>query len=382
MTKKFFAGLLLVFMLASVSCADVAYTTSNGKMGYIAISTVLGILSADSPVVMYTDAADNALAAHYYNESGTSYIALIEPESDKSVLSGDTAYIFNASNLTEPVNNGIKTLKGTYNTHSAAFSENHRGLFLASGVKGEATISEFNTDELEFVRSFSYITSNDAVTMSSVMTNGSNIFCLVKKATPDNSLILRFDGQLDDRVRGYSETKVRYDSEIIAFGKDNRIFIAHSGGVDTLTNGEPFLLVSTDTPVKALCKDKDGGFYFMTQNSDGEQVLAHYVSIDELNEVDSGLSDSLVSKLLYYNSDNKKFVAAIIGDCIAIYDSDTDELIAEFTSSQLGGIPISITASTQNTSSTSESSSSSCNATGAGLFMMLLSAGYVFMKRK
>ena len=373
-------------MLACASYADIVYTTSNGKMGFIGISSISDTLSADSPVVKYSDAADDSIVAHYYNEDGTSFVALIEPETDPSIKSGDFAFIFNVSDLTKPVDDGVSILTGTYDARSAAYSDNHRGLFLASGLNGEATISEYDTEGLQKVRSISYISSNDAMNMSTVLVNGSSIYGLVSRATSEDSLLLRFDGQLDNEVRGYSETKVRYDSELMTFGKDNRIFIAHSGGVDTFANGlsssELVLVVSTDTPVKALCKDNDSGFYFMAQSPEtGEQALVHYKSSSEVNEVDFGYTESFVSKAMYYDSDNKKFVAAIINDGIAIYDPDTDALIAEFTRDQLGGIPISMTAVTQNTGSTKGNSSSGCNVTGSGM-LMILSAGYMLLRKR
>lgn len=373
-------------MIACASYADIVYTTSNGKMGFIGISKISGVLSADSPIVTYSDAADDAVAAHYYNEDGTSFVALIEPETDPSIKSGDFVFVFNASDLTKPVDNGVNILTGTYNARSAAYSNNHRGLFLASGLNGEATITEYETDGLEKVRSISYITSDDATSMNTVMVNGSSIYGLITKATSQDSLLVRFDGQLNNTVRGYSETKVRYDSELMTFGKDNKIFIAHSGGVDTFANGlsssELVLVTATDNPVKALCRDKDSGFYFMTLSADtGEQVFVHYKNSEEVSEVDVGNTESFVSKALYNNSDNKNFVAAIINDCIAIYDPETDALIAEFTRDQLGGIPISMTTITQNTSSTKGNSSNGCNVTGSGM-LLILSLGCMLIRKQ
>lgn len=390
MAKKFFASLLVLIscMFSCSAYADLVYTTDNGVMGLIKMSkTSTNTLSADAPVQEYSGAAHDAIAVQYYDEDGNSFIALIEPETDKSISSGDTALIFNASDLTKPSTDEPKTLTGVYNTKSAAYSDNHRGIFFASGVDGEAKITQFDTNNLEFVRSFSYLSSNDNAEMSTVLVNGSSVFGLINQATSQDSLLLRFDGQINSKVKGYSETKAEYNSELMTFGDNNRIFLAHSGGVDGLSNGEFKLITSTDSPVKALCRDSSNGFYFITQSDDsGIQVLKHYKtgsSVNEINEVDSVISESLICKAVYYDKDNNKFIAVIIGDCIAVYDTETDELIDEFTSSQLGGRPLSITYIAQNTSIKSSSKSSGCDITGAGI-LLILSASYmiIHMKRK
>lgn len=380
MAKKFFVSLLLVCILScSASYADIVYTTDNGTMGYIKIYSTL---SVDTPVEKYSGVNDDSIAAHFYNEDGTSFIALIEPESDTSAASGDKAYIFNMSDLTKPVDNEAKILTGVYGTNSAAYSDNHRGIFFASTINGRASISQFDTDTLEFVRRISYTCSNDNAFMSTVLVDGSSVYGLINQATSQDSLFLRFDGQLDDSVKGSWNHNARYDSETIAFKDNNNVLLAHSGGVDIFSNGDFYLVVSTDTPVKALCRDNNSGFYFITQSDDGRQVLQHVKSITESPErLDSGTSESYICKAVYYDNDNKKFLAVIMNDSIAIYDPETDSLIEEFSSSKLGGIPISITGTAQNTSSTKSSSSSGCDITGSGI-LLILCAGYVLIRKR
>lgn len=379
MTKKFFAGLLFVCILSCSAYANLVYITDNGTMGLIEISETL---SSDAPVEQYSGIADDSIALHYYNEDGSAFVALIEPETDINNSSGDKAYIFNISDLTQPVNDEAKILTGVYGTNSAAYSDNHKAVFFASGINGEAKISQFDTGSFNFVRSFSYISSNDNAVMNTVLVDGSSVFGLANQATSQDSLFFRFDGQLNNNVQGAWKTKANYNSELIAFGSNNRVFLAHSGGVDQLNNSESRLIVSTDTPVKALCRDKDSGFYFITQSDDsGIQVLRHYKNESTITEVDNGASESLICQAVYHDKDNKKFIAAIIDDGIVIYDPDDDSIAGEFTSSDLGGIPTFITGITQQSTSVAKSSNShGCNITGAGILLTL--SAYILIRRR
>ena len=381
MAKKFFASLLFVCILSFSAYADLVYTTDNGTMGFIEIYNTSDTLSIDIPVEQYSGIDENSIAVHYYNDDGTSFVALIEPETDINNSSGDKAYIFNASDLTKPVNDEATILTGVYNTRSTAYSDNHRSLYFASGVDGEARITEFNTSNLELQRRYSYTNSKDNAFTSTVLVNGSSVFGLVNKATSQDSLFLRFDGQINAGAQGSWNVKAKYDSELATLGSDSRILVAHSGGVDQLINNEFKLIVSTDTPVKALCRDNDKGFYFITQSDDtGRQVLKHYKNDTSIaEEVDDGTG--FICKAVYYDKDNKKFVAVIIDDSIVIYDPEDDSILGEFDSTELGGSPISITGITQNTSSTKDSGKSSgCNITGAGILLIL--SGYILIRKR
>ena len=373
-TRKFFVSILLVCLLACSAQANIVYTTTQGRMGLIKISEAL---STDIQPGKYSGAS-GSFAAHFYNEDGTSLIALIEPETNARASSGDKAYIFNASDLTSPIYDKPKILTGAYNTRSAAYSDNHRGLFFASSLNGEARVSEFNTENIELVRDFTYTASSDNAFMSTVLVNNSSVYCLVNKASEQDSMFIRFDGQLKDDIEGYATISAVYDSELIAFGKDSRILLGHSDGIDTVKDNKFVTMLSADNPVKAICRDNEGGFYFITQSDTGQQTLRHYTgNVLTASKLASG--NGSTCKAIYYDKDGTKFAAFIMNDRIMIYDPDDDSLIKEFTSSELGGAPFSIASCTANTDSNKDSSNG-CNATGAGLVSMLL-AGIVLIHK-
>ena len=147
-----------------------------------------------------------------------------------------------------------------------------------------------------------------------------------------------------------------------------------------MLNGEFVLLASSDNPVKALCRDKENGFYFISESSGGKQSLNHYTG-SRVVELDSALTDGSACQAVYFGNDNKKFLAVIMNNKIMIYNAQDDSLAAEFDSRELGGTPAYITSITQNTSSSKDSNSSGCDITGSGI-LLILSAGYIFIRKR
>ena len=385
MAKKFLVSLILVCLFSFSSYADIVYTTENGTMGLIEISDTL---SVDEPVEMYSGFDPDSIAAHFYNEDGTSFVALIEPETDINASSGDKALIFNVSDLTKPVHDKAKILTGVYCANSAAYSENHRGLFLSSNknLLNGASISEFDTSDFNLVRSYKYDKNNEdlelesSAFMNGVLVSDSSVYGLISHATSQDSLLLRFDGQIKENISGYTKIKVKYDTELMAFANNYRVILGHSEGVDGMLGGEFVLLASSDYPVKALCRDTGDGFYFISESSNGMQILNHYTGTG-VKEIDSGLNGGSACQAVYFGNDNKKFLAVIMNNKIMIYDANDDSLAAEFNSSELGGTPAYITSITQNTSSTKDSGKSGCDITGSGI-LLILAAGYVLIRRR
>ena len=386
MFKKFFVSFILVCLLSCCSYADIVYTTENGTMGLIEIANIT--LSTDEPVEMYSGFDPDSLPAHFYNEDGTSFIALIEPETDTEASSGDKALIFNVSDLTKPVYDKAKILTGVYCANSAAYSDNHRGLFLSSNrnLLNGALISEFDTSDLTFVRSYKYDKDDKDLELASdafingILVSDSSVYGLISHATSQDSMLLRFDGQLKDDISGYTKVKVKHDAELIAFANDYRVILGHSNGVDGMLGGEFILLASSDYPVKALCRDAGNGFYFITESPSGMQTLNHYTDTG-VTELDSGLIKASACQAVYFGNDDKKFLAVIMQNKIMIYNALDDSLAAEFDSRELGGTPAYITSVTQNTSSSKDSGKSGCDITGSGI-LLILCAGYMMIRKR
>ncbi len=296
-----------------------------------------------------------------------------------TTTSGDTALVFNPSNLSSPVDSVRKVLKGVYSAQSMAGSDNGRSIFFASG----SSIHEFSTSDFSLSRSYTYSpkTSDDITAEISVLMTGSNVIYALVNQTNSDDVILGFDGQLrEDVTKNFERTALSSDAEAVSWLSNSRIAIGHPDGVDVRgRNSKVFVrMLSTDVPVKALCQDAGDGFYFIEQSESGDvytTVLKHYRSSTEIVELFTNIEGQ--AYMLIRDKDSG-IAAAIVGDEILVYMMEGDVLLGKYDSSELGGYPVQVASST--VKGDDGKSSSGCSVSGTGM-LLILAAGCMFLKR-
>ena len=369
--KRMLITIMLVLMLCVSANADIVYTTDGGTLGVIQVSSAT---SADLTGAQYTySGADAEPLLGSYWDGSASRIILVNRTTD-TTTSGDTALIFNPSDMTTPTE---KTLHRVYNTQHLAGSHIGRALFAVSG----ATITEFGTGDFQRVRSYTYTpASSDTYTpeITSVITGTNTVYCLVDRED-ELPQLLAFDGQLTEDTQSFSRTTLSSDATALAWLSSSRIAIAHSKGVDVLYRGVSRIL-STDNPVKAVCQDKDSGFYFVEQSTSSNDIttsmLRHYAINSDIITTNT-LYTSESANVSIIRDENHGVLAAIMGDRILIYNMEDDLLTGEYSGAVLGGLPLGIATTT--TSGDDGKSSSGCNFAGAGALML---AACAFLKRR
>ena len=374
--RKIFAALILTAVLSCTSWADVIYTTDSGKLGTIGIQSITSI--DRTPEVHYTGLGSNTFAAPFWDGEQSRVIVLDRAVDDTA--SWDKAFVFEPSSLKEPVQklNGL-VLEGIRNTQAAVSSRNGRGLFLAS--RENASLVELNTENLNYVRSYTYTAESGDSTphMQGVLLNYSRIYAVVE-AGEEKSVFFRFDGQLKEKVSGAFKVSFPQEAVSMTWLSDTRIAAAVSSGVGLLDGYGFYLVVSTDNPAKSVCSDHGSGFYFTTQTEeDGAYTSTlHHYSVE--NEAASEIRSEPGKGCQVINIGGG-MVVAVLGEKILICNSSEETVIREFDSNALDGVPVYIT--TRETSGEKyDSSSGSCNLSGAGIIMLLTFAGIALKSRK
>ena len=369
--RKIFVSLMLVFMLCSASQADIVYTTSTGKLGFISISRNDDTLNIGTPSVMYSGIGTNSLAASYWDGTSAKLI-VIDRTTDLTTSSGDKAFIFNASGLSSPLNPEGTTLTGAYNVQSALSSYNGKGLFVAS--RENASVIEFRTEDFEQGHIYTYEPeSGDTSTPKTVniLSDYYHVYALLN-VNPNKSVAMKFDGQLKENVEGYVRVETDYAASYMGWLSDSRIVTAHPNGIDILDGGQFKRLLSSDEPVKTFCQDSGHGFYFTTQELSGDVYtcdLYHYD--DESGDITSLLENKTGSQLQTIRDEDNNVLAVIIGKKIFLYDMLNDTLAGEYDSSILNGEPVSLSITTA--SGDDGKTSSGCEISGMGIILLAVS---------
>lgn len=344
---------IMSLMLCGAAHADIAYTTSNGGLGLIKVN---GETSIDVKGVQYQGSGTNSLVAPYWT-SGNSRLIVINRTTD-TTTSGDTAIAFSTSDLTKPLDSKPTVLKGIYTAESVSYSNNGRGLFITSGTK----ITQFSTENFGAVRSFDfagYFKSADYAPEAHTVLTGDRIYALVDSGD-NESAVFNFDGQLTRNNGNMGVTRIKYRANSMAWISDSRIALTHSLGVYIKDRGN----ISSDIPVISLCPDNDRGFYFITQNSSGNNTLSHYTS----SKTTTLHTDNNAVSVMAVKDSSHNVLAVKLDGKIRLYRMKDDTFLGEYDSSQLGGVPVSM-AITSSSGSEGNNSSSGCNLSGLGAFM-------------
>ncbi|MBQ7544968.1 MAG: hypothetical protein IJT02_08500 [Synergistaceae bacterium] len=363
--RKIFVGAILAVLLCGSAGADVVYTTDAGTLGLIKISSST---SADLVGTQYTGTGSDSLLGSYWNGSETRVLVI---NRDSTTASGDVALTFSPSNLTTPLKSSGDILAGVHNARSMAGSNTGRSVFFASGNR----ISEFRTDDFSAVRSYDYTPGGS---IKAVISTASRIYAIAEDEA-SGDVILGFDGQLKEDVQDFVKASAPEGTAALSWLSGSRAAVGHASGVSLWSSNIFTLLVSSDAPVKSLCMDDEGGFYFAEQSSSGDvytTTLKHYSG----GEVSSTLFTSTDGRgCKVFRHDSESVLAAVIGSNLRLYSMKDDALIASYDASTLGGNPLSVAASSVSGDDGS-SGSSGCELSGLGV--ILLAGCAVIMKRR
>ena len=369
--KRILAAIIILSALTGISYADIVYTTSSA-LGVIPVNSTEDI---GTPALRYTSLGGDPLVGSY-SVGSNPYVMVVDRASNYS--GGDTALIFNASNLTSPEKR--VNLNGVRNTKTFASSYNGRSIFFAS--QGNASIVEFDTTSIDIpINAYTYVNDSEDTEYEPELVDmsvGTYYIYALFRANPDKIELFAFDGQLKEGIEDTRRGTVRNDASNLSALTSNRFAIGAEEGISIANTTTIYALTSTDYPVKSICRDSGNGLYYIEQSVSGDVNLWHYSSDNERRtRIDSmqGTSDCQLVRDSDYN-----ILAAMTGDSIYLYDMTNDELLASFDSSRLGGVPLNITVSHAEYDSGS-SSSSNCNVSCLGTMMMSV---FVFgmMKRK
>ena len=372
--RKILVSMILVMIVNACACADIIYTTDAGNLGLIKVQSQT---SVDLYGTQYSGVGRDSLLDAYWN-SGTSRIILVD-RTTNTATSGDTALIFKPSDLTHPIDSEPKVLSGVYDTQALVSSYNGKGLFFASG----ASIHEFSTEDFSLSRSYRYTpdTSEDITpSIKSLLTGQYTVYALVEQDSSEDILLV-FDGQLrDDTGKNFAKYRAPSGAEMIVWLKGSVLALAHDDGVSYLNSSVGFYsVVSSDAPVKALCRDSGSGFYFAEQVQSGDSyttTLRHYSSETKTSTTLHAETGDSVSRLLY--DDDGGVLAALLGNKVFLYNLRGDALIAEYDNSLLGGKPVQIALSYS--SGDDGKNSSGCDMSGGGILLLLIGA-MIFRRR-
>lgn len=358
--RKILLSVMLVLVLSAGACADIVYSTEDGSLGTIRIEKQT---SADVRGIKYEGSGEDTLLGSYW-DGDNSRIILVNRTTDYNT-SGDTAYIFNPGDMSKPIEDEPKVLSGVYNTSALTGTNNGRGLYFASG----ASVREFSTETFKRTRTYICETvSGDTVrpSVKSVVAARYTVYVMAEEES-SGDVVMVFDGQLRDDIDEFRKRQAPEGTSAITCLSNWLLVAAHEKGVDGLGSSGFYEIVSTDSPVKAICRDNERGFYFAEQSDDGETALKHY---NKNGEVSTLVTENVAGEcsLLYDETDG--VMCAVLGDKLMVYSLKDDTLIDEFSSSELGGTIRHVTSGT--VKGEEHDNNSGCNLSGLGIILMSL----------
>ncbi len=375
--KKFLVSLIFLLMLfCGISSADIVYSTSNGKIGFIKISSNSSgdVITFDG--VKYSGSVTNPFLSSYRDKDDNNYVMLID-----RLDSGDTVQRFPFNDLSSPVDSEPIFLTDVKGTTATAFSNNGRSLYFAT----PSGLIDIDTDTMTMKRQFDCTpkTSDDvAREVKGVAINGNRVLALIDNQDDEyNDAVFMFDGQLNTGVEAFSSFEGINNDMTSMTWINRRLAFTRSKGIDVLSGSTFTTVVSTDAPVKSLQSDTGYGILYATQSQSDDvyvDTLLHYT--DDTSDFSTVTVNTSSSNLQLLRHD--KVLAAILGDEIRFYNAEDGTLLNTFTSSQLGGSPVSMTIAYTGGTSKSDSSSSGCEV-GSVRTIALIFLGMTFkLKRK
>ena len=365
MVRKFVLSLTILLSLCGISFADFIYITDSGHLGTIKVNASFDV---DTPSLQYASRdIDSPFVMSFWNGSGTN-VLLIDRY---ATASGDRGYVFSPSDLHKF--SASADIAGVYGTELSGFSQNGYSIFLTTGAK----IYDVNTRDFSVYNSFdcTRILSRDgyATEICSLAVDESIIHVLARAG--DEAMYLRFDGQLKDNVRTFRSFDVSPGASTVLGTSDSLAVVGHSSGIDGLKRDGKFVeIISTDSPVKAMCPDSSSGLFYATQTQTGSTYrnTIHHYSPSESLFTEETIESSLPDIKMLRDSKYPEVFAVLTAERITVFSYNSGETYTwEFTSSSLGGTPAGITAASVSGYSPN-SGSSGCSAGFAGLIAIAI----------
>lgn len=357
--RKFLLTLAITAALCGVSFADVVYMTSTGNLGTIKINSSSDI---EAPSIQYTGGeASSPFLTSYWNGSSTN-LAMI---TRNATSSGDRAYVFNPGSLTNYSYSA--DIEGVHGTSGAGYAETGYSLFLTAGSKiyevetsGFGVLNSF--DCMAVISADGYDTEIDSIAVDSQTIH-------VIASAGERQRYIRFDGQLKEGVNYFMSSDVSAGSTVVLSNSGNYPVVAHSTGIDAMTSNHEFYnLLSSDYPVKAMCRDNSNGIFYATQYKNGESYVNTIMHSPQNTQFTPATITSASSniKLLRDNKNSDTF-AVMTDEGITLFTYRNGSTTRhDYTASELGGTPSGISAATVS-GYDKNSNSSGCNAMGMGL---------------
>ena len=351
--RKFLLALAIITMLCGVSSADMVYMTSTGNLGTIKISSSSDI---EAPSIQYTGTSSSPFLTSYWNGSSTN-LAII---TRNATSSGDRAYVFNPSSLTNYSYSA--DIEGVHGTSGAGYAETGYSLFLTAGSK----IYEVETSGFGVLNSFDCMAVISAdghdTEIDSIAVDAQTIHVIASAG--ERQRYIRFDGQLKEGVDYFVSADVSAGSTVVLSNSSSYPVIAHSTGIDAMAGNSKFYsLLSSDYPVKAMCRDNSNGFFYATQYQSGESyvnTIMHSLQDTQFTAATITSASSNI-KLLRDNKNSDTF-AVMTDEAITLFTySNGRTSRRDYTASTLGGTPSGIAAATVS-GYDKDSNSSGCNA--------------------
>ena len=370
--RKFLLSFVLVFVLFGASYADIVYTTSTGTLGLIEVTSAS---SADLKGT-YTKSLSNALVSAYSDYDGNRRVILVDKTNDLTT-SGDSFSRFSPNDLSKALDEETKYFEGVYGTEIIRNSRNGKSLFLSSS----SDIYEFDTDTFAMKNSFDCTPKSDDVAskIKDIAVLENRIFVLAETQN-SGDVVIRFDGQLKRNVGAFYEWAVASgDAMKIAELDNSRVAVARKNDVALLENKKVtslVSLVSSDNPVKDLCRDSESGFFYATQTTDSSgnyvNTISHYTG--SINNFSNVVLNSTSSTLQLIRDDTYNVLGVISGTGINLYNMSDGTLINTFTSSELGGNPVSMAITNSRINTSNKKNNSGCEVSGLGMILLLMCA--------
>ena len=363
--KKFLVSFILVLILCGVSSADIAYTTTNGGLGLVQISSST---SSDLEGIQYSGTVSEPVICAYKDYNSNRYVMLLNRTTDTNTnISGDSYVRFSSKNLSSPYDSETKYLAGLYNSQTYEASNNGRSLFFTSGSK----IYDFDTNTMKMRTSFD-CASGDNASVVNIAVN-EVIYALVDSDGVSGDVLMRFDGRLTSKDVIFRKWNVNNTSTNIALlNSSYKVAISHGEGVDVLNNLRITRAVSTDYPVIDVCRDSGGGFFYATQRPAGENyiyTISHYTGgINAFSDIVLNSQDDFFKML---RDDTKNVLAVMTRDSLRIFNTSSGNLIASYSSSQLGGNPFDFAVTNSTLKNENSSSNSGCEISISGMILLL-----------
>ena len=379
--KKIFLSFIILSILSASASAHIIYSTEDGGLGLIKVSSASSIDSA--PEIKYSGEEGSVVSSYWENNtsngSGNSKIIFISPkESSDVTVSGDTAVRFSSyQSLGNPIDSNAISLKGTYGTPVICGTNSGGSLYLATG----ATLREYRTLNFELRNSYTYPSKDISAPnpqIKAVTKNDSSIYVLVSLSndktlsTASNDVVITLDGTLNpnSEYAGRLEVRTSNDAYSMNFISDSRVAVGCADGIYRVQASATTKLVSSDAPVIALNQDTSSGIYYVTKSDDQNLRLYHFTTS---TESPGTLIKTVSGDKAYITKDSDYNVLGVImGKEILVIGMESGAVLRIFESKDLSSTPsapISIAASS--TTGNSASKSSGCMIGGTGLALML-----------